>query len=114
MKLTYIFNGRLPTEKAHGLQIVKSCEAFAREGIETKLVIAHRHNLIKENIFDYYGVEPLFDLKNVWGFSLPSFQGRIAYFIQAITSSIGILWHILFKVNKEDHIFYARDYPTLT
>ena len=29
MKLIYITNARLPTEKAHGIQIMKMCEAFA-------------------------------------------------------------------------------------
>lgn len=30
MRLIYISNARLPTEKAHGIQIMKMCEAFAR------------------------------------------------------------------------------------
>ncbi|MFH1769718.1 MAG: glycosyltransferase family 4 protein [Parcubacteria group bacterium] len=115
MRLTYIFNGRLPTEKAHGLQIVKSCEAFAREGIDTMLLVAHRHNLIKEDLFSYYDIERVFDVKNAWGLSLKFLGGnRIGYFIQAFTSDVGILWKILFSVKKNGNIFYARDYPALT
>ena len=34
MKLIYIVNARIPTEKAHGVQIMKMCEAFAAAGIE--------------------------------------------------------------------------------
>lgn len=29
MKIIYIANARIPTEKAHGIQIMKMCEAFA-------------------------------------------------------------------------------------
>jgi glycosyltransferase involved in cell wall biosynthesis len=37
-RLTYIANIRLPTEKAHGLQIVRMCEAWQALGIRTTLV----------------------------------------------------------------------------
>ena len=30
MRITYIANVRLPTEKAHGLQIMKMCEALGK------------------------------------------------------------------------------------
>jgi hypothetical protein len=35
MKLLYCANIRVPTEKAHGLQIVQYCEAFADAVIST-------------------------------------------------------------------------------
>ncbi len=37
MKILYIANIRLPTEKAHGIQIMKMCEAFAHAGAEVEL-----------------------------------------------------------------------------
>ena len=33
MKIIYIANIRLPTEKAHGIQIMKTCEALAKQSI---------------------------------------------------------------------------------
>jgi len=33
MKLIYIANARIPTEKAHGIQIMKMGEAFAKYGL---------------------------------------------------------------------------------
>ena len=39
MKLLYIADIRLPTEKAHGAQIMKTCEAFSLNGIDTELII---------------------------------------------------------------------------
>ena len=50
MKLIYIANSRIPTEKAHGFQIAKMCESFSRAGAETELWLPSRINTIKENI----------------------------------------------------------------
>lgn len=33
MQLVYLAHARLPTEKAHGYQIVKMCAAFAQNGV---------------------------------------------------------------------------------
>ena len=43
-RLIYIANIRLPTEKAHGLQIVQNCEAFADAGADVSLWAAARQN----------------------------------------------------------------------
>ena len=43
-KLLYISLMRLPTEKAHGLQIMQNCEAFADAGCDLTLWVARRWN----------------------------------------------------------------------
>lgn len=62
MKLLYIANARIPTEKAHGVQIMKMCEAFARAGAEVELIVPRRRNAITQNAFEYYGVEKIFTI----------------------------------------------------
>ena len=52
MKILYIANARIPTEKAHGIQIIKTCEAFVEFGHKVELVLPWRFNRIKENIFE--------------------------------------------------------------
>jgi len=42
VKLLYVANARLPTEKAHGVQIVKMCEAFTQNGAEVELLAPFR------------------------------------------------------------------------
>ena len=42
MKLLYIANARIPSEKAHPYQILKMCEAFAQSGAEVELVVPFR------------------------------------------------------------------------
>ncbi|MDY7041984.1 MAG: hypothetical protein SVX38_14095, partial [Chloroflexota bacterium] len=64
--LLYIANARLPTEKAHGVQIMKMCEAFAQGGAEVKLVVPFRVQTAQmrqvRDLWDYYGIRRRFDL----------------------------------------------------
>ena len=41
-KVIYIANARLPTEKAHGYQIMKVYEAFAKNGRDVELLVPFR------------------------------------------------------------------------
>jgi hypothetical protein len=50
MKICYIAAIRLPTEKAHGLQIMKTCEAFAAAGHDVELVVSDRATPIRSCI----------------------------------------------------------------
>ena len=56
-RLFYIANVRLPTEKAHGMQIMKSCEAFVRAGLTVELIVPRRKNPMQGDPFSYYRVE---------------------------------------------------------
>jgi len=38
MKLVYIANVRIPTEKAHGVQIMKMCQAFSLANLKVELL----------------------------------------------------------------------------
>src|SRR5687768_541493 len=64
MNLIYLTCVRLPTEKAHGLQIVQNCEAFAAAGHTVELWSARRWPPPGwqggHDIHRYYGVQPLF------------------------------------------------------
>lgn len=51
----YIANIRLPTEKAHGIQIMKTCESLAMQGLRVVLLIPNRKNNIKIDPFSFYG-----------------------------------------------------------
>lgn len=49
MKLIYLANIRIPTEKAHGYQIMKMCEQFADKGVNVQLVVTKRKNNLRED-----------------------------------------------------------------
>ena len=82
--IDYIANIRLPTEKAHGIQIAKTCEAFVRAGSDLQLIVPTRENPITEDPFTYYGISPRFPLVRVpvpdtmswgvWGFRWQSIR----------------------------------------
>lgn len=69
MKLLYIANIRLPTERAHGLQIVQNCEAFADGGAEVALWTARRwqtHALRgAADVWAHYGVKRNFRIRRL-------------------------------------------------
>lgn len=69
IRLIYIINARLPTEKAHGYQICKMCEAFALNGVEVRLFHPYRKQhdpkLVASTVFDYYGVQPIFEVRTL-------------------------------------------------
>lgn len=107
-RFIYIVNARIPTEKAHGIQIMKMCEAFA-EKAELDLIIPKRINWIKKNAFDYYGIEKNFKIRKLFCLDLIPFDkylGHLALWIESATFFIFVLPYILFK--KAD-VIYTRD-----
>lgn len=107
MKILYINNIRLPTEKAHGIQIMKMCEAFAGNGISVSLVVPSRKNNIKENAFSYYGVRNIFSLKYVSVFDAVSFfrSLRFGFYVQAIS----FIWALRKENISSDTVIITRN-----
>ncbi|MCX6813613.1 MAG: glycosyltransferase family 4 protein [Candidatus Azambacteria bacterium] len=109
MKLIYIANSRIPTEKAHGFQIMKMCEAFSNAGIKLELWIPKRFNSINENPFKYYDIREKFHIKKMAVFDLiplSKFLGPIANFVESISFSLFALAHLS---ETEADIIYSRD-----
>ena len=115
MKIIYIANARIPTEKAHGLQIMKMCEAFSSSGIDLELVLPTRLNtkeFKKIDTFDYYRVKENFKITTLKTFD-PIFLINRPFGIyikfQFLFFILGLLPYLFFKKNKQDYIFYLRD-----
>lgn len=110
MKLIYIANARIPTEKAHGVQIVKMCEAFARQGIDVELVLPYRINPIAQDLFEYYGVERgLFSVTTIPSIDLAAW-GRFGFLAHYAIYSFFAFFYLLFK--KYD-VLFSREYIPL-
>lgn len=105
MKFFYIANIRLPTEKAHGIQIMEMCAAFAERGCSVELVVPKRHNPIQEDPFVYHDVPRTFALRTLPSFDLVRF-GRIGYLISLLSFAASALWYAFFQ---KDALFYTRD-----
>ncbi len=109
MKIFYLANIRLPTEKAHGIQIMNMCAAFAVCGVEVVLIVPRRKNSIKDNPFHFYTIKPSFTIIYLPCLDLIPFEkwlGRAAFYIQSLSFLMVCRVYALFK--NYDYI-YTRD-----
>ena len=96
-KIIYLANIRLPTEKAHGIQVAKMCEALAEQGLEVELMAPNRLNSIKDDVFNYYGIKKNFILNKLPCIDLISraaWLGRIAYWVEALSFAWSVKKHL--------------------
>lgn len=115
--MNYIANIRVPTERAHGLQTFKMCEAFAQVGQSLIFVYPTRFQsklLRTQNPFDYYQVQKNFQLRRVFSFDLqlllePYVSAKIRqrlFQIQAITFAF---FATLYCLKSREKICFTRD-----
>jgi len=113
MKLLYVANLRLPTEKAYGIQVVKMCESFARAGAQVTLLVPSRNNSkISQDVFDYYGVQRIFQVKKLStpDFYWPGALDRLAFWLKSMLSG----WILArYASHAEADVIYSRDEPPL-
>lgn len=57
MKIAYVAHTRYPTEKAHGLQVTRVCEAMTALSHTVTLVAPGVHNEVQEDFATYYNVQ---------------------------------------------------------
>jgi glycosyltransferase involved in cell wall biosynthesis len=112
-KLVYVANNRLPTEKAHGLQIVQMCEALADTGYDLTLVTPRRFNTpemqaLDASLWEYYGVKENFVFRRLVCLDLfPIFpRHHVAMLAQTFTYLLALLVWLLFR--RVD-MLYTRD-----
>lgn len=105
MKLLYVANVRIPSERAHSAQIMKTCEALARTGAELTLLVPDRKTLITEDPFRYYGVTTTFPIMRlpVWDLVHRGFWGFLIEQATFIFSARRFLKHF------PNDVIYGRD-----
>jgi glycosyltransferase involved in cell wall biosynthesis len=116
-KLVYIANARLPTEKAHGYQICKMCEAFAHNDVSVLLLYPKRYQsnpaLNSKSVFDYYGIAPIFAVRALPNWDVVQFTPFIPgkYFVP-FSFVHALLWGlyaaIIARKEKAD-LYYTRE-----
>ena len=107
MRLTYIANARIPTEKANGYQIMKMCESFASLGVSVALVVPTKRNQIIEDPFSFYDLKKNFEIKRIRSFDFVGFLpklGRISFWLQNIFFNLAVLFS---NIDRET-IIYTR------
>jgi len=121
--MLYVANARIPTERAHGLQIMKMVEAFARK-MEVKLLVPHRFQskAMKQvkDVYDYYDVSQRFAITRVFSFNLlPPPDNRISRYLKPVMSLLDGQQKICFGIIaafyviiKRVKVVYSRDIYT--
>ncbi len=111
MNIVYVANVRIPTYRAHGIQITKMCEEFARLGnTETLVVPAKRHTISGTNdLFEVYGLERIFTCRHIPSLDLLSSTHRFGriYFRTDFVSFLSGLWNMRKEIR--DSVIYVRD-----
>lgn len=103
MKLVYVVNARFPTERAHGIQIAKMCEAFGEEGVTVKVLVSRK---ISSDPFVYYGIKKNFSVQKLFSIDLARF-GRIGFWIQSFIFTVSV---VIYAVRQSDEtVYYSRD-----
>jgi glycosyltransferase involved in cell wall biosynthesis len=121
MKLLYCANIRVPTEKAHGLQIMQNCEAFADGGAEVTLWVARRWDTSPlgkvRDVWAHYGVKRSFSLCRLPTLDLiplvperTDILARVVFGVQMLTYTGVLLFLALFA---QVDVYYSRDVPSL-
>ncbi len=105
MKIAYVANIRFPTEKAHGVQIAKVCEALTKAGEDVTLIIPSRRTDITIPALAYYGVKTSFIVRTLFCFDWVGF-GKIGFWIESISFALAAVRYL--KANPQT-IVYGRD-----
>jgi glycosyltransferase involved in cell wall biosynthesis len=103
MRLHYIANARMPSEKAHGIQIAKMCEAFIGQGIEVVLVVPSRGKS-GQSAKEFYSLTQ--DIPTV---TLPALdwydRGRIGYALSTLSFIASSALYLLSNLKRGDSIY---------
>lgn len=105
MKIIYLANIRLPTEKAHGIQIMKACEAFAKSGHAIELVVPNRWTPIAESQFAYYSIKKQFPVRRIFTLDWVRW-GYVGFLMQTLSFAISAARYVR---SVRCDVVYGRD-----
>ena len=106
MKLYYIATARMPTDKAHGIQIAKMCEAFIEAGVDLTLIVPQRAT-DSRSLREYYGLRvdvPLVRLPILDWYG----GGSLGYVISSLSFMYSYVRFLMHKKNSgERYVLYT-------
>lgn len=123
LKLVYVTNARVPSEKAHPYQIMKMCEAFKQHGVDVRLIIPWRVQTPEmravRNIWEYYGISQKFNIRKIpcidflWITYYLHLPPWLELAIWRLLSVSFAAFATLYLVFDRADIYYSRDVLTL-
>ncbi|MDP3725648.1 MAG: glycosyltransferase family 4 protein [bacterium] len=105
--IVYISNSRIPTEKAYGVSIAKTCEALALRGVQVLLLAPRVRNTSGNDIFSYYDIKKNFSVRYIPTLDAVKWGWRYGFVWNQI--SFGIVVFLLYIFRKRDFVVVTRD-----
>lgn len=107
-KIYYIANAKMPTPKAHGIQIAKMAEAMIRAGADLKLVVPARHATL-QSMKEFYGLGVDVPLVKISVFDTYNY-GKLGFALGTLTFMTASFLYLLWKkLIGEKFIIYTID-----
>jgi glycosyltransferase involved in cell wall biosynthesis len=116
-RLVYIANARLPTEKAHGYQICRMCEAFVQHRLAVLLLHPYRHQgdlvLREQSVFNYYALPQTFEVRTLPNIDVVRIEQLVPRgTFTALLFLHGLVWGLsaaLAARREKADLYYTRD-----
>lgn len=109
MKLYYITHTRMPTGRAHGFTIAKSCESFGQIGMDVVFVTPALKSNATGDLFDIYKISRTFAVRYLPVVDAVRFSGsRAAFMIRIMSFYMSVACFMSFR-SRRDVIVYTRD-----
>ncbi|MFA4941733.1 MAG: glycosyltransferase family 4 protein [Patescibacteria group bacterium] len=108
MKLLYIVNAKIPTDKANGYQIFKMCEEFSGLGARVELLLPTRESKFNEDPFEFYGAKRSFKVRKIKSFDFVKYHkylGKFGFWLQ----SLFYFFHLIFEKVDKNTVIYSRN-----
>ena len=107
MKLYYVANFRMPSEKAHGIQVAKMCEAFIEAGADLTLIVPRRKTDTR-SLREFYGLRVDIPKHVLFAFDWYT-KGRILYRISSFSFMISSFFFLWGKRHERGSVVYTID-----
>ncbi len=92
MKITYITPSGVPSKQANTIQVMKMCEAFSQHGHEVELLCPSQSRETVEDVFEYYDVENIFEIRRLPWKPFKGYQFTILASLSAYLSNADLVY----------------------
>ncbi len=118
MKILYLANIRLPSEKGQTLQTMKMADAFAQNGVFVELVVPFRFNKTMkhvDNVYEYYNIKNKDKIK-ITTLYIPDFmpfRGLLGHWAFRLNYWFFARFASLYALIAHSDIIYSREWRVL-
>lgn len=107
MRVYYIANFRMPSEKAHGIQVAKMCEAFIEAGADLTLIVPRRKTDTR-SLREFYGLRVDVPKQVLFAFDWYT-KGRVLYYISSFSFMVSSFFFLWGKRHENGSVIYTID-----